>query len=253
MKEENKQIIKKLIFSALVILLVVLVGYFLLKHFGIIGMTGEEVRDLVASTGAVAPLVYIFISFIQVTFIPIPAAVTIVAGNYLFGPWLAFLYSYIGMIIGSVVAFWLGRKIGRPFINWIAGSSEKADEWINKLKGREKVLLFFMFLLPFFPDDILCSIAGILPITWFAFMCMQFITRITSIGCTIIFMSGEFIPYHGWGLVALGVIAVICITAFIYSMKYADKINDFCVKIADKILGKNKKQKENINCENEQK
>lgn len=242
MKQENKEIIKKIIISALVIVLIVLVGYFVLKHFGITDMSGEEVRDMVESTGAIAPLVYVLVSFVQVTLIPIPAAVTIVAGNYLFGPWLAFLYSYIGMMLGSIFAFWLGRAIGRPFINWVAGSPEKVDEWVEKLKGREKVLLFFMFLLPFFPDDILCSIAGILPIGWFGFIVMQLITRITSIGCTIIFMSGEFIPYHGWGLVVLGVIAVICITAFIYSMKYADKINEFCVKLADKVMGKNKEK-----------
>ena len=242
MKEENKKIIKKLVLSALVIIIAILIGYFVLKHFGLIGMTADEVREIVSSAGAVAPLMYILVSFVQVTIVPIPAAVTIIAGNYLFGPWLAFLYSYIGMLIGSIFAFWLGRVIGRPFVNWIAGSPEKVDEWIEKLKGREKVLLFFMFLLPFFPDDILCSVAGILPISWGVFMLMQIVTRTTSIGCTIIFMSGEFIPYEGWGLVILGIIAVICITAFALSMKYADKINDFFIKISDKITSKNKKE-----------
>lgn len=241
MKEENKKILKRLILSAIAILAIVIAGYFALKALGFIDMTVDEVRELVESTGAIAPLVYIFVSFIQVTFIPIPAAVTIVAGNYLFGPWLAFLYSYIGMFIGSIVAFALGRLIGRPFINWVAGSADKVDEWIEKLKGRENVLLFFMFLLPFFPDDILCSVAGVLPIGWFGFIMMQLVTRTTSIGCTIIFMSGEIIPYHGWGLAVLGVIAVICIVAFILSMKYADKINEFCIKLSDRIL-KRKKQ-----------
>ncbi len=242
MTEENKKILKRLIISLLVIVAIVLVGYFTLKSLGFIDMTEEQVRDLVASTGAIAPLVYILVSFLQVTFVPIPAAITILAGNYLFGPWLAFLYSYIGMIIGSIVAFALGKCIGRPFINWVAGSSEKVDEWIDKLKGREKVLLFFMFLLPFFPDDILCSVAGILPISWFTFMVMQVITRFSSIGCTIFFMSGEIIPYEGWGLVVLGIIAIVCITAFVLSMKYADKINEFFVKICDKLFGKKEKK-----------
>ena len=242
MKEENKEIIKKLVISVLVIGLIVCVLYFVMKHFGLTDMTSEEVRQIVSSTGAVAPLIYILVSFVQVTLIPIPAAVTIVAGNFLFGPWLAFLYSYIGMIIGSVFAFWLGKVIGRPFVNWIAGSPEKVDEWLEKLKGREKILLFFMFLLPFFPDDILCSVAGILPISWGVFMIMQLITRTTSIGCTIIFMSGEFIPYEGWGLIVLVILAVICITAFILSMKYADKINDFFIRISDKFTCKDKKE-----------
>lgn len=243
MQKETKKIVSRLIISLLIIGLVILGGYFLLKALGFLDMTVDEVRDLVSSTGVIAPLVFVFISFLQVTFVPIPSAITIVAGNYLFGPWLAFFYSYIGIFIGSVFAFVLGRKIGRPFVNWIAGSSEKVDEWIGKLKGRENVLLFFMFLLPFFPDDILCSVAGILPISWFAFLFIQIVTRITSIGCTIIFMSGEIIPYHGWGLVVLGIVAVICIIAFILSMKYSEKINDFCVKISDKILKRDKTAK----------
>ncbi len=246
MKEENKKIVKRLVISVLFIAVIVVGVYFLLKAIGVTDMSEKEIRDLVASTGAVAPLVYVFVSFMQVTFVPIPAAVTIIAGNYLFGPWLAFLYSYIGCFIGSLLAFALGRWIGRPFVNWIAGSPEKVDEWIDKLKGRENVLLFFMFLLPLFPDDILCSVAGILPIGWFGFIVMQLITRTTSIGCTIIFMSGEVIPYHGWGLVVLGVIAIVCIVAFVLSMKYANEINDFCVRLADKIMGKDKNSDEEI-------
>ena len=44
-----------------------------------------------------------------------------------------------------------------------------------------------MFLLPMFPDDILCSIAGIMPITYSVFIFMQLITRFTSIGGTLLF------------------------------------------------------------------
>ena len=83
-----------------------------------------------------------------------------------------------------------------------------------------------MFLFPFFPDDLLCSIAGILPITFIGFMVMQIITRITSIGATLLFMSGEIIPYHGWGIPVLIIIGILAIIAFVISYKNADKIND---------------------------
>jgi uncharacterized membrane protein YdjX (TVP38/TMEM64 family) len=141
------------------------------------------------------------------------------------------------MMIGSVVAFALGRMIGRPYVNWVAGSKEKANEWIKKLKGRETVFLFFAFFLPLFPDDLLCSIAGILPIKWSTFMIMQAITRLTSISATMLFMSGEIIPYHGWGLVVLIVIALLCVVAFILSLKYADKLNQYFSGFIDKITG----------------
>ena len=65
---------------------------------------------------------------------------------------------------------------------------------------------------------------------------MQVITRAISIGVTLLFMSGEFIPYHGWGLVFLAIIAIICIIAFVVSMKYSEQINDFCVELVNKVF-----------------
>ncbi len=240
--EDGKKSLLKIIASVLVIGAIIAVGYIIFDALGVTKLTREQVQDFVSSTGAIAPLVFIFISFLQVTFVPIPGMVTILAGNYLFGPWLSFLYSYIGMMIGSVVGFLLGRLLGRPYINWVAGGKEHADEWIKKLKGREVVFLFFAFLLPLFPDDLLCSIAGILPIRFGVFMIMQIITRFTSIGTSLLFMSGEVIPFHGWGLWVIGALIVLSLVAFVLSVKYADKINDIFNNVIDKINSKVKKK-----------
>jgi uncharacterized membrane protein YdjX (TVP38/TMEM64 family) len=91
-----------------------------------------------------------------------------------------------------------------------------------------------MFLLPMFPDDALCAIAGILPIKWSEFLVMQLITRATSIAGTLFFMSGEIIPFHGWGLVVIGLVAVLAIVAFVICYKNAEKIN----AAFDKSMGK---------------
>jgi hypothetical protein len=59
-------------------------------------------------------------------------------------------------------------------------------------------------------------------------------------------MSGEIIPYHGWGLVVLIVIALLCVVAFILSLKYADKLNQYFSGFIDKITGVfNKKREKN--------
>ncbi len=247
MNEKNKKTIMRLIISALVIGAVIFVAYLILKALGLTDLTREEIQDFIKGTGAIAPLVFIFISFVQVTIIPIPGMVTILAGNYLFGAGLSFIYSYIGMLIGSVFAWWLGRLVGRPYINWVAGGKEEADAWLKRLNGRETVFLFFAFLLPLFPDDILCSVAGILPIKFSTFMIMQVITRATSIGSSLIFMSGELIPYHDWGLVVLALIIIASIVAFVLSMKYADKLNSFFDKLIDRFVSKFKKKKKETN------
>ncbi len=239
MKVETKKMLSKLLFSALIIGGVVLGVYLLMKHFGLTELTREELGEYIKSFGIIGPLVFIVVTFLQVTFIPLPGAVTILAGNYVFGAGMSFLYSYIGMMLGSMFAFLLGRKIGRPFVNWVAGDAKKVDEWLKRLKGRENVLLFFMFFLPLFPDDVLCAIAGILPLSWIGFFLMQAVTRVTSIGGTLLFMSGEVIPYHGWGLVFLGVGIALCMVAFIIAFKNAEKINLWFEKTIDKLFKKN--------------
>ena len=232
--KENLKVVLRLLLTVAIIGAIIGVIYLVMHLLGIDDLTQEELREYIASFGVWAPIVYVIISFLQVTFIPIPSSVTIIAGNYVFGPWVSFICSYIGCVLGSLVAFWLGRVIGRRFVNWVVGSETKVDLWIKRLKGREKVLLFFMFLLPFFPDDVLCSIAGVMPISWGGFIFIQLLTRLTSIASTIVFMSGEIIPYEGWGLVVIIIGCLICLVAFLLSLKYSEKINAFVDNFAKK-------------------
>lgn len=233
-KNEKMKTVVKLIVSALAIAALVLVGYLLYRHFGLDKITQEQIQDFIASTGAIAPIIFILLSFAQVTLIPIPGAITILAGNYLFGTLESFIYSYIGMLLGAMAAFILGRLIGRPFVNWIAGSKEEADKWVDKLKGREKVVMFFMFLLPLFPDDLLCAIAGMFKYSTLEFLVLQLITRATSIFGTLFFMSGEVIPHNAWGITLVAVLALLGVAAFTLSMKHYDKIEAKINKIFSK-------------------
>ncbi len=244
MKKETKDSLFKLISSVAVIGGILLAGYLILDYFGLTELSQEQIQEYVSSTGAIAPIVFIFVSFLQVTFVPIPSTVTILAGCYIFNsPWLSFIYSYVGIMLGALVGFALGRLIGRPYIVWVAGSPEAADEWLAKLKGRENVFLFFAFLLPLFPDDLLCSIAGMLPVKFSTFTIMQLITRTTSIGATLIFMSGTFIPYEGWGLVVIIGLILIAIAAFVLSMIYAQQLNELFEKLVNRIASVFKKKK----------
>ncbi len=248
-KEETKKMIIKLVVSSVIIVGLVLAIYFTMKHFGLTSISRERIQNYIKGLGVWGPLAFIFISFLQVTFVPIPGAITIIAGTFLFDVWLSFLYSYIGMMTGSLLAFFLGRWIGRPFVNWVAGDKETVDEYLNKLKGKENVVLFFMFLFPFFPDDLLCAVSGILPLSWFGFALMQVVTRATSILGTILFMSGTFIPYHGWGLAVIIVLCILAIIAFLISYKYSTEINNWFTKFTSRFVRKKKEDNTTLNNE----
>lgn len=213
----------------------VLGAYLLLRSLGIFSLSREEFRDLLAGYGAWAPLAFILATFLQVTFVPIPSTVTILGGVYLFGAWASFLYSYIGLLLGASVAFFLGRLLGKPFVLWLSGDAARVEGLLARLRSRGIVLLFFMFLFPMFPDDLLCLIAGLLPISFSAFLLMQLLTRATSIGATLLFLSGEVIPYEGWGIVVIVFVCLIgvamCVLSLVYADRFAAILDRFCAAL----------------------
>lgn len=232
--KKHKHSFIKITISIILLSLLIIISYLIFKKLGITSLTKEQIQDYIKSKGIYGPIIFILISFLQVTLIPIPGTITILAGSYLFGPFKSFLYSFIGMFLGSIFAFFLGRIVGKPFIYWISGNKEKVDNYLIKLKGKEKIVLFFMFLFPFFPDDLLCSLSGILPITLIEFLIIQLITRISSIGGIILLMSGEFIPLDGVGIPILIVISILGIFLFSKAYKNSDLIKDKIKKLKRK-------------------
>ena len=232
MKKENKQALIRLVASLFIIGISMLLLYFLFKNLGLTNVTREGLQDYIKEKGALAPVIFILATFLQVTIIPIPSTLTVLAGNYLFGPWVSFLYSYVGLLAGSYLAYILGRVLGRPYLNWVAGDKKKVDLYLLRLKGKENVALFFAFLFPFFPDDLLCSVAGMVKTPPLTFTIMQLITRATSVGATLLFMSGEVIPYTQWGILIIALLIVLSLIGLFLGMKYSSQINDFLDRLS---------------------
>lgn len=119
----------------------------------------EQIRNFVNSFGAFAPIVFILLQILQVIITPFSHYAVSLAGGFIFGIWKGFLYNWIGRIIGTAIAFYLGRKLGRKIIKHVV-----KPETINKYDSyfdKGKLLLFLAYFLPFFPDDELSYLAGI--------------------------------------------------------------------------------------------
>ena len=95
-KSSRNKLIKRGIIS-IVVLFFSLVVLFYVKKVGLMELSQEEIKIFLQEKGALAPLLFILITFLQVTFIPIPSTITVLVGNYLFGFWVSYLYSFIGM------------------------------------------------------------------------------------------------------------------------------------------------------------
>ena len=206
---------------------ILILGSLLLSFFGLDNLTQEQIRQIIDGFGVWAPLAFILITFLQVTFVPIPFVVSILAGNLLFGFWGAFLYSLVGSVLGSVFAFSLGRWIGRPFVNWAFGDEDVVNHYLSKTQGKEFVVFFFMFLLPFFPDDALCALAGITSINKRQFYFIQLVARPTTILGNLLIWTGKFSFASLYGIIVIVLLVIFAIVGFYYSFKHADVINRY--------------------------
>lgn len=185
----------------------------------------DALREYIGSTGGMAAVIFTVFCFLQVVLLPVPGSVAVGVGVAMFGPLKCALFSFIGIVLGSVAAFAIGRWVGYRAVCWIVGK-DSLDKWLKKLKGKDYLILSLMFLLPLFPDDILCFVAGLSSMTWPFFLVMITITRAISVFSTA--YSFELIPFTTWwGILIWVVILGLVILAFYLVLKYYEKIDNF--------------------------
>ena len=167
-------------------------------------------------TGVYMPYIFILIQVVQVLFLPIPAVFSILVGIKLFGAFLASLYSFLGIMIGSIIAFFVGRALGNKAVAWLIGEDSLAL-WHERLKGKDRLILTAMFVLPFFPDDILCFVSGLSTMSISYFIIMSICAR--ALSCFSTCYSIKLIPFNTWWGILLW-IALIFVMVALFFMLY---------------------------------
>jgi uncharacterized membrane protein YdjX (TVP38/TMEM64 family) len=122
----------------------------------------NALRGLVGNSVILGPIIFILLQILQVVIPIIPGGISSAAGVLIFGPYLGFVYNYVGICIGSVIIFLLGRRYGKPFIlSMISDKTyDKYIGWLDNQSRFEKLFALAIFL-PVAPDDALCLMAGL--------------------------------------------------------------------------------------------
>jgi uncharacterized membrane protein YdjX (TVP38/TMEM64 family) len=118
----------------------------------------EKIRNLFGATGHWGPIVFILLEAVQVLimFWPVPLEI---AGGFLFGLPSGVIYSMIGLTLGSVMAFLLGRWLEetyfRPIIN-----PQTLQRFRQVMKREGGLAAFIIYLIPGVPKDFVSYILG---------------------------------------------------------------------------------------------
>lgn len=129
-------------------------------------VSADALEAFLGRFGFWAPVFFILIQCIQVVIPILPGAIGCLGGVLIFGPVWGFVYNYVGISIGSVLAFLLSKRYEKPFVrNMIGGKNyDKYIGWLNKGSAFDKAFAAAIFF-PVAPDDLLCYIAGLTKMT----------------------------------------------------------------------------------------
>lgn len=140
----------------------------------------DQLVATVQSFGPFAPVLYILLQITQTVVAPIPGQLVGSVGGFLFGPW-GILWTTIGTIIGCWLVFLLARRFGRPLLEKIFKKSVIAKfDFILEAKSAS-LILFAIFLLPGFPDDVVCYLAGLTKLSIKRLMILVTLGRLPTI------------------------------------------------------------------------
>jgi len=149
------------VFKVAIILAVVFsILFFVSRPYHQLLYDAEALRSFIQSFGAFGPLVVVLAQVSQVLIAPVPGPVVGAAAGYAFGVFWGTIWGLIGLSLGSAIAILLSKTYGRPFVEDVL-----ADETMDKFDGLASehgfLPFFLLFLLPGFPDDAICFIAGL--------------------------------------------------------------------------------------------
>jgi len=121
----------------------------------------SALEQFLSGCGIWAPLVFTAIQAVQVVIPILPGAIGCLAGVLIFGPLWGFVYSYVGICVGSLGAFLLARRYGASLVRNISPRNyEKYIGWLEQGNKFEKFFAAAIFF-PVAPDDFLCYLAGL--------------------------------------------------------------------------------------------
>ena len=196
----------------------------------------EELRALIDEAGAFAGIVFFLLQMLTVIVAPIPSNVTMMAGALALGFWPSLLLGIAAIWAGSLIMFLLSRRLGQRAVQGFIDRTVM-EKYLPVIEEKQDVFLFLTLLFPFFPDDMLCILAGLTSMPTARFAGIMLLARPWGLSFAALLGSGELsLPAWGWA-VMLGVLAVI----FVLAMKYSRQIEERLFALVSRLSARRRK------------
>lgn len=221
----NEKIQRRLLWALTIVILgACLVGLYCTGFFRA-AASEEGLRQYIEDCAPWSHLAFFGVQLASVIIAPIPSNITAAAGAFLFGLWPSFLLTWAAVALGSVVVFAIARALGKDMVSRLV-SRKLSDKYLDVIQRKRDVFLALAFLFPFFPDDLLCILAGLTDIPFRRFALLVLLTRPWGLlVSSMVGSSAVHIPL--WGMAVIGAAGVL---VFLLAMRYGDKVQDYILE-----------------------
>lgn len=183
--------------------------------------SSEGIKTYIEHSAPWSHLAFFFLQLVSTIVAPIPSNVTALAGGLLFGTLPAFLLTWAAVVLGSFIVFSLARALGQERVIRFVGR-KLSGRYLEVIRRKRDIFLLLAFLFPFFPDDILCILAGLTEISRKRFLLLCLLARPWGllVSCAV---GGSVLDLPLWGMILLGAAGL---AVFLLALIYGDRIEN---------------------------
>jgi len=163
--------------------------------------------------------IIVLLQIIQSVFIPISNSLISFPVSMIFNNeiWKVFLSSFIGIFIGNVILYYIGRFGSGKLLKFVIGDQEKADKFKIFMQSSKSFYLI-AGICPIIPSDVCNVLAGIAKYDALFVIISTFITRAICVSTTC-YLAG-YITRYPWVIAILVVLLVgMCVLAYFTTKK----------------------------------
>ena len=208
---------------ALAVLLFLLGGGYVLYRTGFFtaARTLSGLRDYISRSAPYSHLCFFLLQLMSVVLAPIPSNLVAAAGGMLFGARSAFPLTLGAVVSGSLLTFSLARALGREFADRLV-SRRLSEKYQDLIRAKTTTFLVLAFLFPFFPDDMLCILAGLTSVSLRRFALIVLLARPWGLlfACAL---GGASLQIPLWAMLPMGLAGL---GLFWLGLKYGDRVEE---------------------------
>lgn len=232
-KEYNGKFIMKLMLmlSVLIIGIFILRGTTFYQNLTDLFTNQQKITNYLESYGRIGPIIFFILQVLQVIVSPIPGNITTILGGNIFGLADGLVLNISSIFIGSILAYMLARTFGHKLVLKFIGENNY-NKYIGLFNKKQKLVLLVIFLLPFFPDDMFCFLAGLSLLSIRSYIILLIVGRLPVIAIQTILGSGLLKLNQTTYLIVGGVAIVLGVILY----RYKDVIEGWLYKRVDQAL-----------------